>query len=700
MKNKVLKIISLFILSAIMFSVAVSAHSVQNIPYEGYEYNDYEESVAAPEGYRESEVISAQTLGLDKEFNTPADMFYEKGKGLYVLDSGNSRVVLIGEDGRLINEFSDFKMEDGSSLDFSGAQGFAVTKDGRFYIADTEHNRVVSVFNNTVDLIIERPDSVLVNTDAAFRATKVAFNSDGNIFVIAEGIDQGIFVFGSDGSFSHFSGSNEVKVTAEVVLNNILKRFLTRTQIKGLSSATPISIDNFDIDSEGLIYVVTQGEGTVAEEGTVRCLNFKGSDILTAKQPFGDLEWDRLIWSESKVTKFTDVDVDDNGFLNLLDTDRGKVMQYTKEAKLVASFGGFGNQHGMFSSPVAIESIGDKVAVLDSINNTITVFAPTDYGEKIRTAFTLIDNNEIESSITVLNDLLRSNTNTQYAYYGLGICYDAQGDYLQAMNNFKLAGDREGYSKSFRQYRKDFIANNYYWVILSIVAVIIAVAVIKKVLNKRLAKADGEVYSPLESKYCFPFYTLFHPADGFDQFKSRKLFSYKIIGVIFAVWFLLCSLEYFNQGFIFNNNRAIDYSLATMFVKTIGIYIMFVIANWSVCTIFDGKGTFREILSVTVYAILPMIITKVFTVILSNVLTAEEAVIISMISSVGVIWFALILIIGLSSIHHYSVSKTVLLIIVSIIGMAIIALLIILFYTLLKQAYNFGMSIVSELRLR
>ena len=700
MKNKVLKIISLFVLSAFMFSIAVSARSVQNIPYEGYEYNNYEESVAAPEGYRESEIISSKTLGLEKEFNTPTDMFYEKGKGLYVLDSGNSRVILIGEDGRLIDEFSDFKMEDGSLLDFSGAQGFAVTDDGRFYIADTEHNRVVSVYNNIVDLIIERPDSVLVNTDAAFRATKVAFNSDGNIFVIAEGIDQGIFVFGSDGSFSHFSGSNEVKVTAEVVLNNILKRFLTRTQIKGLSSATPISIDNLDIDSEGLIYVVTQGEGTVAEEGTVRCLNFKGSDILTAKQPFGDLEWDRLIWSESKVTKFTDVDVDDNGFLNLLDTDRGKVMQYTKEAKLVASFGGFGNQHGMFSSPVAVESIGDKVAVLDSLNNTITVFSPTDYGEKIRTAFTLIDNNEIESSINVLNDLLISNTNTQYVYYGLGICYDAQGDYLKAMNNFKLAGDHEGYSKSFRQYRKDFIANNYYWVILSVAVMIVAVVVIKKILNKRLAKAEGEVYSTLESKYCFPFYTLFHPADGFDQFKNRKLFSYKIIGVIFAVWFLLCSLEYFNQGYIFNNNRAIDYSLATMLVKTFGIYIMFVVANWSVCTIFDGKGTFHEILSVTAYAILPMIITKVFTIILSNVLTAEEAVIISMISSVGVIWFALILIIGLSSIHHYSISKTLLLIIVSIIGMAIISLLIILFYTLLKQAYNFGMSIVSELQLR
>lgn len=687
-------------MSALMFSVAASAHSVQNIPYEGYEYNDYEESVAAPEGYRESEVISAHTLGLEEDFNAPADMYYDKNKGLYILDSGNSRIVLISEDGKLREVFSGFKTEDGSPLDFSGAQGFAVAEDGRFYIADTEHNRVVSVYNNTVDLIIERPDSVLVNTDAAFRATKVAFNSDGNIFVIAEGIDQGVFVFEKDGSFSHFSGSNEVKVTAEVVLNNILKRFLTRAQIKGLSSATPISIDNFDMDSSGLLYVVTQGEGTVAEEGTVRCLNFKGSDILSAKQPFGDLEWDRLIWSESKVTKFTDVDVDDKGFLNLLDTDRGKVMQYTKEAKLVTSFGGFGNQHGMFSSPVAVESIGDRVAVLDALNNTVMIFAPTDYGEKIRTAFTLIDNNEITSSITVLNDLLKSNTNTQYVYYGLGICYDAQGDYLKAMHNFKLAGDHESYSKSFRQYRKDFIANNYYWVILSVAVLIIAVAVIKKVLGKVLAKADGEVYSPLESKYSFPFYTLFHPADGFDQFKTRNLFSYKIIGVIFAVWFLLCSLEYFNQGFIFNSNRAIDYSLATMLVKTIGIYIMFVVANWSVCTIFDGKGTFNEILSVTAYAILPMIITKAITVILSNVLTAEEAVIMSMISTVGIIWFALILIIGLSSIHHYSVSKTILLIIVSVIGMAVIALLIVLFYTLLKQAYNFAMSIVSELQLR
>ena len=85
-----------------MFSVAASAHSVQNIPYEGYEYNDYEESVAAPEGYRENEVISAHTLGLEEDFNAPADMYYDKNKGLYILDSGNSRIVLISEDGKLI----------------------------------------------------------------------------------------------------------------------------------------------------------------------------------------------------------------------------------------------------------------------------------------------------------------------------------------------------------------------------------------------------------------------------------------------------------------------------------------------------------------------------------------------------------------------------------------------------------------------
>lgn len=700
MKNKYYVVVTLFLLISLTFSISVSAHSVQNIPYEGYEYNDYEESVAAPPGYSECNTFSAKSMGLDVDFNSPLDMYYDSNEGLYILDSGNSRIILVNENGELIKEFSNFTFDDGTPVDFSGAQGFSVSEKDVFYIADTEKNRVLCISEGKVDLIIERPDSVLLNTDAAFRATKVLTNIDGNIFVIVEGIDQGAFVFEKDGTFSNFLGSNDVEVTAEVILNNMLKRFLTREQIAGLTQATPISIDNFDIDNQGLLYVVTQGDGTVAEPGTVRCLNFKGSDILNAKTAFGDLEWDRLIWSESKVTKFIDVDIDDNGFLNLLDVDRGKIMQYTRDAKLVAVFGGYGNQHGMFSSPVAIESIGDKVAVLDSVNNTVTIFAPTTYGKKLRNAFILIDNNEISSSIDVLQELLISNTNTQNVYYGLGVCYDAMGDYTKAMENFKLSGDYESYSKAFRQYRKDFIADNYYVIILIVALIIVAILVVSKILKRVLAKSDGEVYSPIESRYGLPFYVLLHPADGFDQLKERKIYSYKMIAAILTVWFVLNSLEFFNQGFIFNRYRSIDYNLATMLVKTVIIFLMFIIANWSVCTIFDGKGSLAEISSVTVYAITPMIITKVITLILSNVLTLEEGTIMTMISAVGIIWFVFILIIGLSSVHQYSISKTIGTILVSIIGIAIIALLVVLFYTLLKQAWNFAMSIIGELQLR
>ena len=700
LKNKYFVAITLFLLVLLTVSIPASAHSVQNIPYEGYEYNDYDETVAAPPGYSESNIFSAKSMGLDVEFNSPSDMCYDSNAGLYILDSGNSRIILLNENGKLIKEFSNFTFNDGTSVDFSGARGFSVTKDGVFYIADTDRNRVLCISNGKVDFIIERPDEVLLNTDAAFRATKVLTNVDGNIFVIVEGIDQGAFVFEKDGTFSNFLGSNNVEVTADVIFNNMLKRFLTREQIAGLTQATPISIDNFDIDSEGLIYVVTQGEGSVAEPGTVRCLNFKGSDILNAKTAFGDLEWDRLVWKESKVTKFIDVDIDDGGFLNLLDVDRGKIMQYTKDAKLVAVFGGYGNEHGMFSSPIAVESMGDRVAVLDAINNTVTVFSPTTYGKKLRNAFALIENNEISSSIEVLQELLISNTNTQNVYYGLGVCYDAMGDYTKAMENFKLSGDYESYSKAFRQYRKEFIADNYYGIILAFALIIVVIFVVSKVSKKVFVKADGEVYSPIESRYGLPFYVLLHPSDGFDQLKERKIYSYKMISAIFTVWFILNSLEFFNKGFIFNRYRSIDYNLATMLVKTVIIFLMFIISNWSVCTIFDGKGSLPEISSVTVYAITPMIITKAITLILSNVLTLEEGTIMTMISAVGIIWFVFILIIGLSSVHQYSISKTLVTILISILGIAIIALLVVLFYTLLKQAWNFAMSIISELQLR
>ena len=215
-----------------------------------------------------------------------------------------------------------------------------------------------------------------------------------------------------------------------------------------------------------------------------------------------------------------------------------------------------------------------------------------------------------------------------------------------------------------------------------------------------MAAKHGEAVSPLETKWGMPIYVLMHPVDGFEQFRTRNIQSIPIAFGLVVCWFLVKVLEFFNKGFAFNNNRAVDYDLFANMISTIGLYVLFVIANWAVCTLLNGKGRMREILCVTGYALTPIIITTLVSIILTNTLTLDESAFVSIVTTFGLLWAAIILLMGLYTIHQYSFAGTVGSVLLTVFGMAVLGLLIVLFFTLLNQCYSFLYSVYSELRLR
>ena len=62
------------------------------VPYLGYEYNYEEESVPAPIGYEPEAYYLGAEIGAGA-FSSPTDMCFYNGE-LYILDSGNSRIVV------------------------------------------------------------------------------------------------------------------------------------------------------------------------------------------------------------------------------------------------------------------------------------------------------------------------------------------------------------------------------------------------------------------------------------------------------------------------------------------------------------------------------------------------------------------------------------------------------------------------------
>ena len=649
-------------------------------------------------------ISTTDKLGLT--LTTPSDMVYKNNKYVYILDSGNSRILKLNKDlTEIISIFSSFHDKKLGYLTFYGAQGLTVDNDENFYIADTDNYRVILANNEgVVNTVITRPDQQLQDTESPFRATKVLLDRKNQLYIICDSINLGAFVYDLEGNFKSFFGSNDVQATAEVILNYIKRQFMTREQLKTLKKVTPIALTNFDIDKDGFIYTVTlteQNKRNNEYANMIRKLNFKGNDIFSLSgnsKGFGDFEWDRQTTHTN--TSFIDVDVDSSGYINLIDSGRGKVFQYSEDGDLITVFGGYSNQTGSFSEPVAIESIDDKIFVLDKTNNNISVFKPTAYTVALRKAYNLLDSSDSDSALAAWEDVLRYNTNSQYPYYGMGRAYEMKSDYENAMKYFKLANAKPEYSKSFQEYRKDYVSENIGWMMLIALAAVAIIVVFVKIMKKKMVAKHGSAYSPLETKWGMPIYVLMHPVDGFEQFRNRNIQSVPFAMGLVVAWFLVKVVQFFCTGFAFNSSRAIDYDFFANVISTVGLYVLFIIANWAVCTLLNGKGRMKEILCVVAYALTPMLITSLINVVLSNTLTLDEQSFISIINVLGLLWSAIVLLLGLYTIHQYSFGGTLGSTLLTILGMAIIALLVILFFTLLQQCYAFVLSIISELKLR
>ena len=709
--KKILSLCLVIVVLLSLFTCTVSAAGNTFAPYKSYEYNEFDEAIVAPIGYTYLKSISGESLGLSKSLNAPWDIVVFENH-IYILDSGNSRILEIDQNYNLVKEYSEFYIDpkkaeeeeivavDGM-ISFGGAKGFDITPDGQFLIADTSGNRVLRIDRNgNTNLVIKRPDDVLNDTDAPFAPEKINSDDKGRIYAMSPGITLGVMVFTPEGEFVEFFGANEVYSTTQAIIKFFRETFMNLVQLEFVEQAIPVTVTNLDFSPNGFAYTVNPYKDTTvstAVPGLVKKLNYKGENITQEELVFGDLHATK---KGEKKTTFSDIDIDENGFLNLLDKSRGRVFQYTDAGQLLSVFGANSDQEGCFESAAAIETVGDHTLVTDTKKNTVLVFEKTDYIKNVHAAVVKLDNNDFEGSAELWNELLKKNSNSYMCYQGLGRIADYQGDYEKAMEYYQLAYDQDGYALAFKEQRQINIENNAIWVVLGILVVIVLIFIGIKQLKKLAVPEANSAYSKMESKYGMPFYVLLHPIDGFAQFKRRKIASYRVSAIIVFAWLVFKIFDFNMKGFAFEINRAVDFNMPITLLVTVGIYVMFCVANWGICTLIEGKGTMKDIIATTAYSLIPYVVTLFISTLLTNFLVPQEQVFISIVTIIGLIWTAGVLILGLLTIHDFTLSKTIISILLTILGMVAMVLLAILLYSLMKQMFGFFESVYKEIDFR
>ncbi|MCA0753496.1 hypothetical protein KP806_00415 [Paenibacillus sp. N4] len=446
-----------------------------------YNYSFWGDTVASPAAYQATDLLSGPDLGIGP-LKEPSDIHVTPDHQIYVLDSGNNRIVVLDEELRPVATIASFE-RDGKADTFLNPQGLFVTEDKQVLVADTGNKRVVHLDRNfKLVKIVEAPESELLKENFVFQPVRVIMDKAQRIYVMATGVFDGFMEFNADGAFTSFIGANRVFIDP---VEYFWKRLSTKAQRSQMVMFTPTEFTNLDMDDEGFIYA-TNGDSF---GNNIKKLNAQGNDILRRTgyfNPQGDIRFS----IDLGPSRLIDIDVADSEMYSVLDSKRGRIFTYSGDGHFMYVFGGLGNQLGEFKTPAAIERVGDDFLVLDKALGEITVFRTTEYGRTLNEAVRSYYRGEEEKAFQLFNQTINRNANLEFAYAGIGKALLRQGDYAEAMKHFKRSMDQKNYSKAFLLYRKQ-VLREHFATIMTLIVILAAGALAVRKYRKTMGRKRG-----------------------------------------------------------------------------------------------------------------------------------------------------------------------------------------------------------------
>lgn len=467
-----------FTIALLIFSGYVKA----SVPYVGYTYDGWGDKVWSPVAYVPDRTVEGEKLGIGS-FNLPEEVYVTEDGHIYVVDTGNSRIVELNDQYEFVRQIDKF-VHDGKEQTLNKPRAVFVTPEGEIYIADTGNHRVVRLKEgDAADLIISAPKSEYFASDFVFDPKKIAVDTAGRILVIADRVFDGIIEFNDKGDFQNFYAANRVTYS---VSDYFWKRyFATEAQKERMVSFVPTEYTNLDLDDKDFVFT-TSAERT---DKPIKRHNPSGTDVLLRQgfaSPMGDLKYDARRGQSTLV----DISVGPDGTYSALDYVRGRIFTYDSEGKLLYVFGNLGDRVGNFKVASAIDRKGDSIIVLDKELARLTTFMPTQYGKLINDA---VHNHYIGSenrAAELWKEVLSMNENLEIAYSGISKADFRAGDHETAVKEAKYALDRDSYSKAYKHLRKEEL-KSHFSTILTTILVLAAAWVTWKWIRKYRRRKGG-----------------------------------------------------------------------------------------------------------------------------------------------------------------------------------------------------------------
>lgn len=725
MKSKLTKFLLITLVLVMLFGTVYSSAYES---YDTYTYSIDGEPLQSPSAYSAYDSLNSVDMKLMQQkygnlaLNAPSDIVTDDIGNVYIADTNNNRIVVLNKYYSVINIIDGYVDKNGNAQKFNLPQGVFVTNpnidangDKHIYICDTGNSRIV-VFNSdyTYNRTITRPDSALLEAEA-FKPSSVAVDLYGRIFVVSLSCYEGVIVMSSEGDFTGFIGAQKVTYS---LIDVIWRRFQTREQKEAQVQNISVSYNNITVDKDGFVYVTTSNiapsqqieaiKSKKADFSPVKKLNSAGVEIMNRNgffDPGGEVMVSTLPSSKG-ASVITDVAIGKENSWSILDKKRSRIFTYDQSGNLLFAFGDTGAQLG---TGIEDSFIGMTYHEVDGVyyllvlgkpqsGYEVTVYSPTEYCDTIMGALKNQNEHKYSESINYWKEVRTRNNNFDLAYIGIGKALYSQGNYEEAMDMLSRAYETAQYSKAFAEVRKNILGS---WVLILVVVGVIALAILlvkflgwAKTKNKETSLKVGK--KTYVEELLFVFHLWFHPFDGFWDLKHEQRGSVRAGSTILGLTVLAFFYQSIGRGYTFNPREA----TSTIFVQilAIGVPVMlWCVANWCLTTLFDGEGSFKDIYVATTYSLAPLPLLVVISTIMTNVFTINEGAMVNMLVTIGFIWALFLIFFGTLVTHDYSLGKNVITVLGTVVAMAVIMFVAILFSSLVIKMVTFIISIFSEI---
>ncbi|MBQ2953825.1 MAG: YIP1 family protein [Clostridia bacterium] len=195
-------------------------------------------------------------------------------------------------------------------------------------------------------------------------------------------------------------------------------------------------------------------------------------------------------------------------------------------------------------------------------------------------------------------------------------------------------------------------------------------------------------------------HSLLHPFDGFFEIRFRNHGSLLIATALLVIYAILRCLSYQYTGFVMNMNNIDEMDALSIFISTISVVVLASVSNWTITTLFNGKGKLKDIYIVICYSLTVLIVGDAIVTFASNFVTTEEVMILTSIQMVCYAYFVFLLIAGLGTVHEYSFAGNLASMVMTVVAAAVILFIGVLIFTMLERMYSFVASVTEELMRR